>query len=160
MVIMKNLYLLLCVFVVFPSMAERMCEVSDKAVFSCEVGTKSISVCLGEDGSVSYLYGTKVDLEIKLDSPVLSTNMCIGGGVSRLRFTNGNYSYIVYDVMCNAEKVGLNQWRKSEYAGLYVLKGRKVIANKECTGFSEGIGGINSGAIPNVKREDFNHDVP
>ncbi|WP_406734126.1 hypothetical protein RJD39_18945 [Vibrio scophthalmi] len=146
-------------FLPLTTAAESLCPATEQAVFSCEIGTKAVAACLAEDGKVSYRYGTQTKLELQLDEPVLSTGGCSGGGTSRLRFANGDYSYIVYDVMCNAEKIGPAQWSKTDYAGLMVLKGNKLLANKECTDYSAGILGVNTSKLRHVKKEEYNYDL-
>ncbi|MCH1919019.1 hypothetical protein L9G15_06175 [Shewanella sp. A3A] len=145
----------------FPAFGQALCGAEDKVVFSCEIGHKNVSACLTPNSSVKYLYGTKDKVELSLNSPVFSSAACSGGGISRLRFQNGNYSYIVYDVMCNAESIGEGQWSKTDYAGLIVLNSNKVIVNNDCTGFADGVLGVNSSLLPkNVEREKFNYEIP
>uniref|UniRef100_UPI000B1D0618 hypothetical protein n=1 Tax=Aliivibrio fischeri TaxID=668 RepID=UPI000B1D0618 len=155
----RKVYLLVFIFLSFQTVSETMCSIDDKAIFACEIGHKNVSACLKSDGQVTYVYGVKGKSEIELSSPKFSSGGCSGGGESRLRFVNGDYSYILYDVMCNSEQIGPGMWSKTDYAGLYVLKGKEVILNKECTGFSEGILGVNSSLIPHIKIEEFNYDL-
>jgi hypothetical protein len=51
-------------------------------------------------------------------------------------------SYILYDVMCNAEQNSPSMWSKTDYAWLLVLDENKVVVNKQCTGLSQGILGV------------------
>ena len=144
----------------FPVFGNTLCDTEDKVVFSCEIGNKNVSACLTPGAIVKYLYGNKDKVELSLSSPVFSSSMCSGGGISRLRFQNGNYSYIVYDVMCNTS-ISDSQWNKTDFAGLIVLNRDKVIVNNNCTDFTDGVYGVNSRLLPeNVEREDFNYEIP
>lgn len=158
----KSKYLLPTLLVAsFSVFGNNMCNVEDRVIFSCEMGNKNVSACLTPNATVNYIYGKEDKVEIKLNSPVFSSTFCPGGGMSRLRFQNGDYSYVLYDVMCNSRQVGDGQWSKSEYSGLLVLNRDKVIAQKYCTGFEDDILGINSGILPKeVQREEFNYDLP
>ncbi len=145
----------------FPVFGSTLCDAEDKVVFSCEIDNKNVSACLTPNAVVKYLYGNEDKIELSLSSPVFSIHGCSGGAISRLRFQNGNYSYIVYDVLCNAERIGDGQWNKTDFAGLIVLNRDKVIVNNDCTDFKDGVLGVNSSLLPqHVEREDFNYEIP
>jgi len=140
---------------------KTLCNREDEIVFSCEVESENVSACMTSAGEVKYLYGSKDNVELELSSPVFSSASCSGGGISRLKFKNRNYSYIVYDVLCNSSSLGDGKWSKTDFAGLIVLSGERVIVNKKCTGFDDDVYGINSGVFTDkVEREDFNYDIP
>lgn len=159
---MKSIFFLAGLFVVcFPVLGKSLCKPEDNMVFSCEIESKNVSVCLTPNKAIEYLYGNKDKVELRLSAPVFSSTSCPGGGISRLRFQNGNYSYIVYDVMCNESRVSDTQWSKSDFAGLIVLNQNRVIINNDCTDFEDGVFGVNSGILPEtVEREDFNFELP
>jgi len=141
--------------------AKSLCESEDKVVFSCAIGNKTVSVCRTEKGRVEYVYGAGDKVELELNSPLFSSAACPGGGISRLRFKNGNYSYIVYDVMCNSGGMGEHQRNKSDFAGLVVLEKSDVVFNKTCSSFEDGVFGVNSGILPeSVEKEGFDYRIP
>ena len=114
-----------------------------------------------EKGRVEYVYGAGDKGELELNSPLFSSAACPGGGISRLRFRNGNYSYIVYDVMCHSGGMGENQRSKSDFAGLVVLNQSDVVFNKTCTSFEDEVFGVDSGILPeSVEKEDFDYSIP
>ena len=114
-----------------------------------------------EKGRVEYVYGAGDTVELELNSPLFSSTACPGGGISRLRFKNGNYNYIVSDVMCHSGGIGENQRSKSDFAGLVVLNQSDVVFNKTCTSFENEVFGVNSGILPeSVEKEDFDYNIP
>ena len=114
-----------------------------------------------EKGRIEYVYGAGGTVELELNSPLFSSTVCPGGGISRLRFKNGNYSYIIYDVMCHSGGIGENQRSKSDFAGLVVLNKSDVVFNKTCTSFQDEVFGVNSGILPeSVEKGDFDYNIP
>lgn len=141
-------FLFLLLFVPLAGLSDTLCDRDETAVFSCEIGNKSLSVCLQGKNSLAYRYGQEDAIELELSSAVFSSAMCSGGAISRLRFRNGDYDYIVYDRLCRG---GVDE------AGLHVLKNGHLLADKSCSTFSEQIFGINSALIDGVDEEPFNH---
>lgn len=96
--------------------------------YMCELSNKKVVYVSTESGSPIYRYGTAAKTDIVLpmatqNSTVYQGQMYFAQGGSRyLRFTNGNYSYVVY----NGAGKG---W---EFEGLVVYNGAKVIMHKEC----------------------------
>lgn len=139
----------LLLFIPLPGLSHTLCDRDETAVFSCEIGSKSLSVCLQGKDSLTYRYGQGGAIELELNSAVFSSAMCSGGGISRLRFSNGDYDYVVYDRLC----------RGTDEAGLHVLKNGNLLADKSCSAFSEEIFGINSALIDGVDKEPFDHTL-
>jgi len=155
------LLLIALLSVCLPVSANSLCELEDEVVFACEIGSKNVSVCMTEKGRIEYVYGAGDTVELELNSPLFSSAACPGGGISRLRFKNGNYSYIVYDVMCHSGGIGENQRSKSDFSGLVVLNQSDVVFNKTCTSFENEVFGVNSGILPeSVEKEDFDYNIP
>lgn len=146
-------------FLCTSALGKSLCSADERIVFSCEIESKNVSACLAPDNKVRYAYGTEAALELELDDPIFSSTGCVGGGISRLRFRNGDYSYIVYDVMCNSEQIDEDQWSKTDFVGVIVMNKDKVIASKGCTDFIDEVLGVNTGILPkDIAREDFDHD--
>lgn len=113
------------------------CTDQEKTVFSCNVGKKIVSVCASKDlsptaGSIQYRFGPAGNPEIKLPDPAAhpassakgGTLMYSGGGGAFMRFTKGEYHYVVY--------TGFGKgWEKE---GVVVDKSGKLVANFACKG--------------------------
>lgn len=117
--------------------AASHCTAEEKTVFSCNVGEKIVSVCASKDlsptaGSIQYRFGSEGHPEIRLPDPAAhpataakgGTLMYSGGGGAFLRFSKGEYNYVVYTGSGKG-------WKKD---GVVVDKGGKLIANFRCKG--------------------------
>ncbi len=141
--------------------SQTLCKPDEKIAFSCEIGSKNVSACVTQESKLKYAYGTRDNIEIELYSPLYSSSPCPGGSVSRLRFNNGNYSYIVHDFLCNSSLVEEGPLAgKNDYAGLIVLNKNKVILNEECSGFADGVFGVNSRIFrESVEEEEYDFEI-
>ena len=104
-------------------------------LFACSVGGKQVSVTVMGDRLV-YHYGTARKDEMAIIGVPASGNVFqmwqrYAGIEKQLRFTTGEYSYIVYSVDGNA-RVGAH-----ETSGLVVMRGVKTISDKTCSPFAE-----------------------
>lgn len=117
--------------------APSHCTAEEKTVFSCSVGEKTVSVCASKElsptaGSIQYRFGSEGHPEIRLPDPAAhpataakgGTLMYSGGGGAFLRFSKGEYNYVVYTGSGKG-------WKKD---GVVVDKGGKLIANFRCKG--------------------------
>jgi len=117
-----------------PGLAAHAKETPVKA-FSCAIGAKRVSVTT-EDGRLVYRYGTAAKDEMSVVGDPASGNIFqmsqrFAGMEYQLRFTNGAFSYIVYESEGNG-RVGA-----SATSGLVVMRGAKRISDKSCARFSE-----------------------
>ena len=114
------------------------CAPSERGLFTCSTGTKTISICGSADltassGLLQYRFGRPAALE--LSYPPADANwrkttrggtlMFSGGGGAFLAFTNAPYRYIVYSAAGQG-------WGSK--AGVVVERGGKRIASFACKG--------------------------
>jgi hypothetical protein len=104
-------------------------------LFACSVGGKQVSVTVTGKRLV-YHYGTAHKDEMSIIGVPASGNIFqmwqrYAGIEKQLRFTTGEFSYIVYSVGGN-ERVGAH-----ETSGLVVMGGDKTILDKTCSPFAE-----------------------
>lgn len=117
--------------------AASHCAAQEKTVFSCSVGAKTVSVCASKEvsptaGSIQYRFGPEGHPEISLPDPAAppasaakgGTLMYSGGGGAFLRFSKGEYNYVVYTGSGKG-------WKKD---GVAVDKVGKLVANFRCKG--------------------------
>lgn len=115
------------------------CTSQEQVLFSCPIGKKMVSVCASQHFTPSsvqwllqYRFGPQGAPELVLpDLPApphtfvkAGTLRFSGGGGAYLRFTKGQYSYVVYTATGRG-------W--GEKAGAAVEKGGKVTASLKCT---------------------------
>jgi hypothetical protein len=123
--------------------AATLCGASEKVVFSCSNGQKTVSICAAPpkatpNSSLHYRFGTpgKVELsfpsaERKASDAFLSGSLTYsGGGGALLRFESGAYQYTVFDA--------IGKWGRHEepleLAGVVITKGGGPVATVQCRG--------------------------
>ena len=110
------------------------CLESESVVFSCGIGTKTASVCVGRQ-TVDYRYGTLGAPEITIASTgadgaahVSTLSGAGGGSQSAVRFSNAGYDYVVHAM--EAGRYTDTPGRAS--AGVTVLHGDATVADLKC----------------------------
>ena len=83
-----------------------LCQADEPVVFACSVEGKIVSLCRspGHEDGLSYRFGTPAAVELRYPQPgqrarpafSVSTEPLIGGGVTRVAFQRGAYTYTVY----------------------------------------------------------------
>ncbi len=120
--------------------AENLCGNEETTSFSCDIKSKSVSVCVTKQNTLVYRYGKPEQIELELHAPVqFSSTSYSGGGEGRLRFSNGRYDYIVYSGITNGEwldaEAGVRE--KVELGGIYVVKDQNLLADLKCTAYAD-----------------------
>ncbi len=129
-----QILLVLAVLVATPPASART-----ETIFSCNLGAKRAVVTIDSRGFV-YRYGTarKTDLTIVEKAGSANVHAYWGRYVSplrQLRFTAGEYSYLLYTMAAN------ERMDTRGTAGLMVLRGSKVISDRQCKPWVEFTGG-------------------
>lgn len=115
-------------------------------VFACSLGRKSVSVTrLGE--KLTYTFGTSNHTEISITGSALQGNLYHWSGLyagpeQQLRFVNGQYSYIVYNMAGNSNTDTM------AISGLSVIKGDNLILDVSCKHYASFGGGIDVMRLP------------
>jgi hypothetical protein len=104
-------------------------------VFKCSIGKKTVSVTLA-NGRLTYHYGTGNKDEMSIvgvpsSGNVFQMSQRYAGMEYQLRFTNGEYSYIVFDSEGNS-RVGA-----AATSGIVIMQGTKPISDRSCSRFAE-----------------------
>ncbi len=104
-------------------------------LFACTIGLKKVSVAMA-DGRLAYHYGTAGKDEMSIVGIPASGNVFqmtqrFAGMEYQLRFTNGDYSYIVY------ASEGSGRVGAPALSGLIVMRGTKQISDKPCARLTE-----------------------
>ena len=117
-----------------PASADQLAG-SPVKIFSCSVGNKTVSVtAVGKQ--LIYHYGTPIKEEMSIIGGAGTGNTFwmtqrYAGIEHQLRFKNGQYSYIVYNMEGNGN-TGV-----AGVSGLVVMQGTKTIADKSCSKYTE-----------------------
>jgi hypothetical protein len=122
----------------------NLCAPDELAVFSCRIGSKTVSVCSSSDANSSHGYlqyrfgrrdsGVAPELVLPEGRPTPpkaaqgDVESFAGGGGSWLRFSNGPTTYTVY--------TGIGKWGPGgairEKSGIFIAHDRQRIARIEC----------------------------
>jgi hypothetical protein len=116
------------------------------SVFACSLGKKTVSVT-AEGNQLTYVFGTPGHPDISIvgrsdKKNVLYREDRYAGMEHQLRFVNGDYSYMVYNMEGNGN-TGVKP-----VSGLIVMKGSKTIADMSCTHYAEFATGFNYESLP------------
>jgi hypothetical protein len=115
-------------------------------VFTCAIGKKTLSVTQA-DGRLTYHYGADGKDEMAIVGVPASGNIFqmsqrFAGMEYQLRFTNGEYSYIVYD------SEGNGRAGAAASSGLVIMQGTKQVSDRSCSRFTEFAISLDSLGIP------------
>ena len=115
-------------------------------VFTCAIGKKTVSVTqAGSQLTYHFGVGGKDEMTI-VGTPssgnVFQLSQRFAGWEHQVRFTNGDYSYIVYDSEGNG-RVGA-----ASSSGLVIMQGAKQISDRPCTRYAEFAVSLDSLGIP------------
>lgn len=130
--------------------AESLCLAHEPVVFACSVGGKLVSLCrspaLGD--ALSYRFGRPTAVELRYPQPgqrarpafSVKTEPLIGGGVTKVAFQRGGYTYTVYSRVGRAADGGAPEFED----GVTVERRGKVLRHLRCedggAGFREPLG--------------------
>ena len=118
------------------------CHSEERSVFSCrlEDSEKVLSLCVSQDfssdqGYLQYRFGPIGDVELEYPEDQQNTQELFlwqtigysGGWDTRVQFSNGGYTYRLYD---QAVKVSMSE--KDFYGGIIILEGETVVAQLPC----------------------------
>ena len=134
--------------------SQGLCGADQTTYFSCQIGDKLASVCSSGADTLSYRFGISARTEINIASPVnYSRTGYSGGGEGRLRFTRGEYDYVVHSGIYAGEWQPDGTRDKVERAGVYVIQDGKQIADLACDPYPEL--DLNSETLSQHTQEEF-----
>lgn len=128
---------LLSVLFASSAYSETLCKTQETVSFSCGFKSKSVSVCRNNEDALIYRFGKKDNIELELESDIhFSRTAYSGGGEGNLTFHNGKYKYVIYSSISNGDWRDDGTREKIERAGIYVVKGEKLLKDIQCQSFS------------------------
>jgi hypothetical protein len=121
-------------------------EGTPATVFTCAIGKKTVAVTR-TDGQLTYHYGANGKDEMAIvgipsTGNIFRMSQRFAGMEYQLRFTNGDYSYIVYD------SEGNSRTGAASTSGLVIMQGSKRISDRSCSRFTEFAISLDSLGIP------------
>lgn len=142
---------------------QGLCSANEANLFNCELKNKNASLCINKQTRlIQYRFGTRLKKDLLYPQAPeknehifkLSTTPYPGGGENRIRFTNGVYSYFLYDITkTQRDTSSLNS---IQTAGIAVYEKNKKIANLKCENSETSISPL---AFEILQREEFYYDI-
>lgn len=130
--------------------AESLCLADEPVVFACSVEGKIVSLCRSASAGqgLSYRFGRPAAIELRYPQPgqrarpafTVKTEPLIGGGITRVAFQRGGYTYTVYSRMGRTEDGATPEFED----GITVERRGKLLRHLRCedggAGFREPLG--------------------
>jgi hypothetical protein len=121
--------------VIGKNMPNKQCASGERAIYTCDLKGKVLSVCVGANRAV-YRFGASHNPEIEIESNGLdgkiSKDVIVGGGTGgqeqQIIFQSGPYSYVVYSAVGGewTDKPG------DTWSGVAILHNGKLLRNLTC----------------------------
>lgn len=115
-----------------------LCLAHEPVVFACSVGGKIASLCRSGDAGngLSYRFGKPAAVELRYPQPgqrarpafTVKTEPLIGGGVTKVAFQRGGYTYTVYSRVARAPDGGTPEFED----GITVERRGKLLRRLRC----------------------------
>lgn len=114
--------------------AGAMCRPPERPIYVCDFGRRQVAVC-STDNSLTYRFGSASRTELELTSSGGSSTAAVsavtgggGGKQTHIRFTNGDYDYIVHTMVAG----GLTERPGQRSSGLTVMRGEQEVSVMAC----------------------------
>ncbi len=115
-----------------PKAAKSLCEVSETILFTCQVKTKTVSICGQGQGRAIYRFGRPGRVELKATDLHLASQGFSGGGETQVYADTPTHRYIVYYMMVRTGFGADGHNDPKEMTGLVVQSEGQTISSREC----------------------------
>ena len=115
-----------------PGLAKSLCRTPEPVLFTCDVGSKTVSICGGEQGGAAYRFGRPGRVELEVPDVHRAFEGWSGGGETQVYADTPTHRYVVYDRMVRTgfDDEGHNIPRMTQ--GLLVQSGGRTLSRREC----------------------------
>lgn len=115
-----------------PRPGGSLCRVPEAVLFTCDVGTKTVSICSQEQGGAAYRFGRPGRVDIEVTNLHRAHAGWSGGGETQVYADTPTHRYIVYDQMVRTA-FGLDGLHDSKItSGLVVQREGRTVLRREC----------------------------
>lgn len=117
-------------------LAGSLCRAPEPVLFTCDIGTKTVSICGREKGGAAYRYGRPGRVELEATDLHLADRGWSGGGETQVYADTPTHRYIVYNRVVRTA-FGLDGRHDPKItSGLLVQREGRTVWSGEC-GLSE-----------------------
>ncbi len=115
-----------------PKSAGPLCRVPEPVLFTCKVGTKTVSVCGQEQGGAVYRFGRPGRVELEAADLHFAEKYFSGGGDMQVYADTPTQRYIIYSQFIRTGFGEDGHFDPKETSGLVVQSGGQIVSNREC----------------------------
>ena len=113
--------------------AKSLCRAPEPVLFTCDVGTKTVSICGQEQGGAAYRFGRPNRIELEATNLHRAHEGWSGGGETQVYANTQTHLDIVYDRMVRTGFDDEGHYLSKMTEGLVVQSGGRTVLNRECT---------------------------
>ncbi len=109
-----------------------LCRAPEPVLFTCDVGTKMVSICGQEQGGAAYRFGRASRIELEATDLHRAHEGWSGGGETQAYADTPTHRYVVFDRMVRTgiDNEGHNIPRMTQ--GLLVQSGGRTLSRQDC----------------------------
>jgi hypothetical protein len=115
-----------------PRPTKSLCRPSEAVLFTCEVGTRTVSICGQEQGGAVYRYGRPARVELEVTDLHLARKGWSGGGETQVYADTPTHRYIVYNRIVRTGFGADGHFDPRETVGLIVQSEGRTVSKREC----------------------------
>lgn len=115
-----------------PRPAGSLCRALEAVLFTCEVGTRTVSICGQGQGRAVYRFGRQGRVELEAAGLHFADHAFSGGGETQVHADAPPYRYIVYDRTVRTSFGGDGRYDSQAESGLVVQSGGQTVSSQRC----------------------------
>lgn len=115
-----------------PSPARSLCRAPEAVLFTCQVGSKTVSICGQEKGGALYRFGRPGRIELEATDLHRAHDGWSGGGETQVYADTPTHRYVVYDRMVRTGFGADGHNDPKETVGVMVQSGGQTISSRLC----------------------------
>jgi hypothetical protein len=113
--------------------ASSLCQASETVPSTCEVGTKTVSICREKQDRAVCRLGRPRRVELQLTDPHFVQHAFPGGGETQVYAGTSTDRYLVYNRLVRTSIHDDGRFDPREESGLLVRSRGRTISNRQCT---------------------------
>ena len=114
-----------------PTLTEALCQATETVLFTCKLGTKTVSICGQGQGKAVYRYGRPDRIELEAGNLQFVEHAFSGGGETQVYADTPTNRYIVYDRLVRTSFANGQHDPQAE-SGLVVQSGDRTLSSRRC----------------------------
>jgi len=115
-----------------PKSTGPLCRAPEPVLFTCEVGTKTVSVCGHKQGGAVYRFGRPGRVELEAADLHFAERYFSGGGDTQIYADTPTHRYIVYSQFIRTGFGKDGHFDPKETSGLVVRSEGRIVSSREC----------------------------